>query len=71
MVHRQQGDTLGVDLAAKFAVFNRRQRVGDHRHLQAVFGDIFGAHVAHQRPAVNEFQAGEVGKEMTLTHRDP
>ncbi|EHW92680.1 hypothetical protein ECDEC10F_3646 [Escherichia coli DEC10F] len=36
--------------------------MGDHRYLQTVFGHIFRPHVAHERPAVNEFQAGEMGK---------
>ncbi len=71
VIHRQQGDTFGIHLPVEFAVFNRGQRVRDHGNLQTVLRHIFSAHVAHQRPAVDEFQAGEVGKEMTLTHRLP
>ncbi|EFI87700.1 hypothetical protein HMPREF9551_03317 [Escherichia coli MS 196-1] len=35
-----------------------------------MFGHIFRPHVAHERPAVNEFQAGEMGKKMALFHSD-
>ncbi|GBK53434.1 hypothetical protein JFPO14_contig00003-0353 [Edwardsiella piscicida] len=40
--------------------------MGDKGNLQAVLGDVFGAYVAHQRPAANQFQAGEMGKKMAL-----
>ncbi len=73
VVHRQQGDAFRVSLAAKLTVFDRRQSMGNHRYLQAMLGDVLGTHVAHQRPAVDQFQAGEMGEEVALTrtHNGP
>ena len=33
VIHRQQGNALGVNLTAKFTIFDRRQRMGHHRDL--------------------------------------
>ena len=68
VVHRQQRNAVGVEVAVEFAVFDHRQRVGDKSHLQTVFGNVLGTHVAHQRPAVDQFQAGQMGEEMALAH---
>lgn len=62
MIHRQKRDAFSIELTAKFTVFYRRQRMGDHRHLQTMFGDVFRTHVTHQRPAVNQLHAGEMGE---------
>ncbi|WP_246867322.1 hypothetical protein [Dickeya sp. CFBP 2040] len=43
--------------------------MSDKRHLQAVLRDIFCPDIAHQRPAANQFQAGQMGEEMTLDHK--
>ncbi|MNP71501.1 hypothetical protein D3C76_1678970 [compost metagenome] len=56
VVHRQQGDTLGAQVAIELPVLDHRQRMGDKCHLQAVLGDVLGTYIAHQRPAVNQFQ---------------
>lgn len=71
MIHRQKRDAFSIELTAKFTVFYRRQRMGDHRHLQTMFGDVFRTHVTHQRPAVNQLHAGEMGEKMALLHRLP
>lgn len=62
MIHRQKRDAFSIELTAKFTVFYRRQRMGDHRHLQTMSGDVFCTHVTHQRPAVNQLHAGEMGE---------
>lgn len=61
---------FGVDLVVKFVVFNCCQCMGDYCYLQIVFGDIFGVYVVYQWLVVNQFQVGEVGKEMILIYRD-
>ncbi len=62
MVHRQQGDTFGVDLAAKFAVLIAASAWATIATCRLWFGDIFGAHVAHQRPAVESVSGGRGGQ---------
>ncbi|MNN38785.1 hypothetical protein D3C81_1527970 [compost metagenome] len=68
MVHRQQGDAIGAQVTIEFSVFNHRQCMGNECHLQAVLGNVLGADIAHQRPAVNQFQAGQMGKKVALAH---
>jgi hypothetical protein len=64
--HRQQRGPLGIDRPpAEALVLQQRQRVGDHRHLQAVLLDVLGRRVAHEAPALDELHAGEVGEEVT------
>ncbi len=38
MIHRQKRDAFSIELTAKLHGFYRRQRMGDHRHLQTMFG---------------------------------
>ena len=66
MEHRQGGNPVGIELAIKKAITNKRQGMGNHSHLQAVLLNILDSHIMHQRPAVNEFHPGQVGKEMAV-----
>ncbi len=46
--------------------------MGDHRHhYELCSGNVFRTHVTHQRPAVNQLHAGEMGEKMALLHRLP
>lgn len=59
------GIFTGIECAAEFAVFNHGQCMCHKRHLKAVFRDVFLNHIAHQRPAGDQFQTGKVGKKVT------
>ncbi|GAA0454711.1 hypothetical protein GCM10009412_30120 [Aeromonas salmonicida subsp. achromogenes] len=71
MVERHHGGAIRIDLATKKTILDKPQGVGHHGDLQTVLGDVFRLYVAHQRPAVNEFHAGEIGKKMAGKHGGP
>ena len=69
MVERQDRHALGVDVAAKQAILNHRQHMGDDCRLMAVLGDILLAEVVHQRPALDERHAHNPRQESAFLSR--
>ena len=70
VVHGQQGDALGVEIAAVQTVADDGQDVGDHGDLQAVLLQILPPGVAHEAPAGDELHLGQIREEVAHSGYD-
>ncbi len=65
MIHRQKRDAFSIELTAKFTL-HRRQRMGDHRHLQTMFETFSYARYASAGQRLINFMRGEMGENALL-----
>ena len=71
MVKRCCGNTVGIHLATEMPVADDGKRMGQGCHLPGMGSHILLNGIAHQPPAFDPTQAGDIGEKVAgnITHR--
>ena len=68
VVNPDQGCLFGIERSVITLFGNHTEGMGDHGHLQRMFGERLLPGIAHQRPAFDVFHSGDRGKKR-IGHR--